>query len=101
MNPTDEQLAVLACDITRRPKGAPSFDDVLPALHDLRREAGALVLDFDPAARATVAALVDAERRCCPDIGWDLRLDPAPRLRISAAPEQLDVFEGFLRQPAG
>jgi hypothetical protein len=93
MKPTDDQLAVLACDITLRPKDAPGIADIAAAVRSLDREPGALVLEFDPAARAVVAQLVEAERRCCAGIGWDLHLEPAPRLRITATAEQLDIIE--------
>ncbi|MGH2588316.1 MAG: hypothetical protein ACRDJE_25630 [Dehalococcoidia bacterium] len=89
-------LAVLACELDKRPKGAPSFSDLEAAIREVRRESGSLVVDFDPAESERVAALVDAERQCCPDIGWELQRSPALRLRISATPAQLDVFEGFL-----
>ncbi len=91
-----EALAVLSCEIDQRPKDAPSFFDLEHAVRDVRRVDGAIVVDFDPAEAERVAALVAAERLCCTDIGWDLEHTPALRLRISAAPAQLDVFEGFL-----
>jgi hypothetical protein len=97
VNPTPEQLETLACDFDRRPKGAPGFLDVAPSIRSLRRENGALVIGFDQAAAGSVAALVDAERRCCAGIGWELNVEPAPRLRITAAPAQLDLIEQVLR----
>jgi len=91
-----EDLAVLACELDKRPKEAPSFSDLEAAIREVRREGGSLVIGFDPAESERVAALVDAERQCCPDIGWELQCSPALRLRISATPAQLDVFAGFL-----
>ena len=91
-----ETLDVLACDYEKRPRGAPSFFDLEGVIRDLRREDGSLVIDFDPAAGEAVTALVEAERQCCASIGWDLQRGAGLQLRITAAPEQLDVFEGFL-----
>ena len=91
-----EALDILVCDYQLRPKGAPSFFDLDGSARGVRREDGALLIDFDPAAADQVAALVDAERQCCTSIGWELQTVPALRLRISAAAPQLDVFEGFL-----
>ncbi len=94
-----EALDVLSCDYQMRPKGAPSFFDLEGSVLGMRREDRSLLIDFDPAATEQVAALVDAERRCCASIGWDLQTAPILRLRISATAPQLDVFEAFL--PAG
>ncbi len=91
-----EALDILACDCQLRPKGAPSFFDLEDAVRGVRREDGALLIDFDAAAAEHVAALVDAERQCCASIGWELQTAPTLRLRISATAPQLDVFEGFL-----
>ncbi len=91
-----EALEILACDYQLRPKGAPSFFDLEGSVQGVRREGGSLVIEFDPAAAEQVAALVDAERQCCASIGWELQSSPVTRLRITAAPGQLDVFEGFL-----
>ena len=91
-----DELEVLACEYEKRPKDAPSFFDLEGAVRAVRREDGALVIDFDPAEAERVAALVDAERQCCATIGWELQRSPLLRLRISASPAQLDVFEGFL-----
>ena len=98
MNPTEETLDVLACELDKRPKDAPSFFDLADAVHAVERSPGALVVTFDPAATRDVEALVAAERLCCPSIGWDLRHSPALQLRITATPGQLDVFEQFLTE---
>src|SRR3712207_15904 len=45
-----EALDILACDYQMRPKGAPSFFDLEGSVRGVRREDGALVIDFDPAA---------------------------------------------------
>ena len=60
----------------------------------VRREPGALVVDYDSAAAEVLATVVEAERLCCPDIGWYLENpDPATdaaagdvvRLRVEAS----------------
>jgi hypothetical protein len=104
-------LDVLGCEIGARPKGAPSFDDVAGAVRGVRREAGALVVDYDPSAAEKLEAVVEAERLCCADIGWHLeRVTPAEggppeggpagvvRLRIEASPARLDVL-GLMIEP--
>ncbi len=91
-----EALDALACDYQMRPKGAPSFFDLEGSVWSVHRVDGSLLIDFDPAVAKQVTALVDAERRCCATIGWELQTTPALRLRISATAPQLDVFEGFL-----
>ncbi|HLZ71291.1 MAG TPA: hypothetical protein VKV26_15420 [Dehalococcoidia bacterium] len=86
-------LDVLVCDFQARPRGAASVFDVAPAVQSVRREADALLIDFAPEAAPAVAEYIDAERQCCRQIGWELTLAPAPRLRISGTPPQLDVLE--------
>jgi hypothetical protein len=88
---SEELRDTLACEIGLRPAGAPTFGDVADAVRGVCREKGVLVVDFDPAASAAVTALVEAERRCCAGIGWDLSGSP-PRLRITATPNQLDAL---------
>lgn len=92
-------LDTLACDLTQRPRGASSFADVAAALRSVRRDGDSLVLEYDAAAAATVAAVVEAERRCCPEIGWELAGGAAARVRITASDAQLAVFESFLTLP--
>jgi DNA-binding transcriptional MerR regulator len=85
-------LTTLACDITLRPADAPGIDDIRPAVRAVIREAGAVLIEFEPAAASVAAAFVDAERRCCARIGWELTATPVPRLRITATPDQLDLL---------
>jgi hypothetical protein len=92
----DDALNVLACEHDRRPKGAPSFFDLQSSIRAVRREEERLRVDFDPAEAAAVQQLVEAERLCCADIGWDLQQSPALTLTIRASPAQLDIFEQFL-----
>lgn len=91
--PTQEQLDTLACDITARPHGAPGFDEIMPAVRRIERAPRTLTIDFAPESYATVEGCVAAERLCCAEIGWELEREPAPRLRITATPPQLDVLE--------
>jgi hypothetical protein len=105
-----EILEAMSCDIGARPPRAPHFDDVAGALRVVRREPGAIVVEYDPEASAALEAVVAAERLCCTDIGWRLER-PAPaeaagatpdavvRLRIEASPAQLEVV-GLLFRPA-
>ena len=93
---TADTLDILACEYEKRPKGAPSFFDLQPAVRGAHRADASLAVAFDPAAAAAVTELVAAERLCCPGIGWELTQGPVVRLRIQATPAQLDVFEQFL-----
>jgi hypothetical protein len=93
----DDALNVLACEIDKRPKGAPSFFDLQHSIRAVRRERDGLRIDFDPAEAGAVRQLVEAERRCCPEIGWDLQQTPSLTLVIRATPAQLDVFEQFIQ----
>ncbi len=86
-------LDVLACDMAARPRGAASVFDVAPAVRNVQREDGALVITFAPEAAPAVAEFVAAERLCCREIGWELRETPAPTLRIAASPARLDLLE--------
>jgi hypothetical protein len=96
MSLDEADLDTLSCEIAKRPTGAPSLEDIAPAIRAHRREGDALVVEFDGAAADTVAEVVAAERLCCAEIGWDLQRDPALQLRIRATPAQLDIFEQFL-----
>ena len=87
---TDSHLAALACELTKRPKAAPHFGDLIGSLRAVRRCDGELVVEYAPAEAARVAELVAAERLCCARIGWEL---DGATLRITASPEQLDLLE--------
>jgi hypothetical protein len=93
-------IEVLACDIGARPKNAPSFEDLAPYIRSVLRDDRAVTVAFDNVALPKVEALVDAERQCCPDLTWDLEPEPHLRLRIGAAPAQLDVLEQMLALPS-
>jgi hypothetical protein len=92
---TDDTLDELAREYDKRPKGAPSFFDLQTAIRRVRREDGALVVDFDLATGAAVEELAAAERRCCPTIGFAVTHTPAPTLRITATAAELDIFQHF------
>ena len=100
-------LGALVCDIGARPAGAPHFLHVRDALLAVRRDSGALVVDYDPAAAPVLERVVDAERTCCAGLDWQLERvvpDERPgtsgtsggallRLRVAGTPEQLDVMQ--------
>jgi len=67
--------------------------DVAPAIRRIVREAGSLVVDFDPAAVDCVRDYVAAERLCCPTIGWELEDRGALSLRIGATAGRLQTLE--------
>jgi thiol-disulfide isomerase/thioredoxin len=102
-------LATLACDLGARPAGAPHFGAVAGAVRAVRREPGALVVDYAPEAEETLAAIVAAERACCADLGWHLERASAGagdagdgvRLRVEASPAQLDALTPVFTTPAG
>lgn len=93
---TDDTLDVLACEYQKRPKNAPSFDDLHSAVRTVRREDDALIIQFDPARADAVEELAAAERLCCPTIAFDVTRTPVLTLRITATAAQLDIFEQFL-----
>ena len=73
----------------------------------MRREAGALVVDYAPEAGDALAAIVAAERACCAELGWHLERVPSGpagavvRLRVEATPERLDALAPAFAAPAG
>jgi hypothetical protein len=118
--PVDQALDALSCDIEARPAGAPHFLHVHHALLAVRREPGALVIDYDPAVAPTLERVVDAERTCCAGLDWQFeRVAPEGRpdttgeaggtvlrLRVAGTPEQLDVMQllfeaGGTQRPTG
>jgi hypothetical protein len=98
-------LDAMSCRIGVRPAGAPHFEDVAAALRTVRRDAGALIADYDRSAADALEAVVAAEKVCCAGIGWHFERHGAPhgaaRLRVEAGPGQLDALELLLRPPAG
>jgi thioredoxin-like negative regulator of GroEL len=102
-----ETLATLACDLGARPADAPHFGAVAGAVRAVRREAGALVVDYAPEAGDALAAIVAAERACCAELGWHLERAEAGaagavvRLWVEATPAQLDALAPAFEAPAG
>jgi hypothetical protein len=94
-----EILDTLVCEPARRPTGAPTIGDVLPAIRAASRDERQLTVTFDRTVTDLVSAVVDAERQCCSTIVWDLDTDPEPVLRIGARPGQLDVLEAIFVPP--
>ncbi len=90
-----EILDTLACEIDKRPRGAATAMDLMPSVRSSHRTAGALVIEFDPAAAAQVEEFVAAETLCCAEIGWHLERAARPRLTITATPAQLDAMSGL------
>lgn len=86
-----ETIEVLSCDIGSRPP-APGIEALLPQVRHVRREAQALVIDYDPAAASDFAAFAAAERVCCASLGWEVDT-AASRLTIRATSEQLDALQ--------
>ena len=91
--PTDIELDVLVCEIGVRPKAAPTFETLAPHVEQVQRFDDRIEVSFASAAADDVASLVEAERLCCPGIGWALVREPAVVLTITATPSQLDVLE--------
>ncbi len=93
--PAEDILETLACEIGVRPAEAPHFQHVEHAVLATHREQDSLLVDYSAEVAPTLERIVEAERLCCAEIGWSL--DPASdgkaRLRITAAPEQLDALE--------
>jgi len=98
-----EILETLACEIGRRPAGAPTIGEIIPALRSARRDDRQLTLTFDRCATDLVSAVVAAERVCCSTIRWELAAGQELELRIAAGPAQLDALEAIFspapRQP--
>ncbi len=88
----DDLLDILACDIEARPGDAPGIE-IGQYARAIKRTDGEVVIDFDPAAVASVEASAAAERVCCSSITWRVEQAPSLRLRIGASSEQLDVIE--------
>jgi hypothetical protein len=96
MSLNQDTLDVLACEIAKRPKDAPTDHEVFGAVRRMTRMGDTLELSFDPEAAPTVVAFAEAERLCCAGIGWDVEDGPETVLRITATPAQLDLFEAMI-----
>ena len=89
-------LDVLACDITARPVGAPTIDDIRRYTRKTAVSDRILSVTFDSGTASEVAAFVEAERLCCKGIEWHLQ-PPEPVLIIVASQAQLAVLESLLQ----
>jgi len=89
----NEIIEILDCDLAARPQAAPGIDALLPHVLRASRTPGALLVEFDLQVEPMLAAFVEAERLCCAGIGWEIELDTAVRLRITAADTQIDAIE--------
>jgi hypothetical protein len=85
----------LVCEPGKRPAGAPPIDQILGSVTGQHRDADGLTVTFEPTAAKTVQGVVEAERRCCSTLGWDLETADGVRLRISGGPHQLDTLEAM------
>ena len=93
-------LNTLSCEIGVRPAAAPHFGDVAPALRGVKREDGALLVDYDAKVADTLAAVVEAERLCCAELGWSVERPARTggdagtlvRLRVEGTADQLDAL---------
>jgi hypothetical protein len=94
-----EILETLVCEHGRRPRGAPTIGDLLPAVRSVQRDGSRLLVTFDRTVADLVAAVADAERQCCSTITWELQTDQAVQLRIGATPAQLDALEAIFSPP--
>ena len=89
----DDVLEALACELDKRPAGAPGFGDLAPALRSLRRDGDTLIAEYDPTEASRLAEVVAAERLCCAAIDW--RVDGA-RLTVQGTARQLEALERLL-----
>jgi hypothetical protein len=95
--PSAAIIEVLGCDLSVRPAGAPTIEALAAFVQGVQRDAGSVTVRFAPEARDTLAAFVEAERRCCAGLGWHMGEGPDVTLRIDAGASALDflnhVFE--------
>jgi hypothetical protein len=94
-----EFLDTLVCEPASRPQGAPTIGEIVPAVRSAHRDERQLTVAFDRSAADLIGAVVEAERRCCSTITWELETAPEPVLRITATPGQLDVLEAIFSPP--
>ena len=97
---TPEVVDALACELGKRPTGAPTIEDVVGSVTSLHREGDSLVVAFDPAIAEKVQAVMEAERQCCSTVNWQLEREQGTQLRITALPLQLETLEAMF-SPAG
>ena len=94
-----QSLAVLACDLEERPRGAPGILDVASAIQQVIRDEGVLIVSFAATVTRELEAFVAAEQQCCAEISWNLHQAGAQtRLKVVATAEQLDQLEMLFTQ---
>jgi hypothetical protein len=87
---------LLTCDITARPQGAPTIDDMRLHVRKTALSERTLSVTFDSGAVSALAAFMDAERQCCTEIEW--HFEPSKSvLRIVASKAQLAVLQSLLQ----
>jgi DNA-binding transcriptional MerR regulator len=89
---TPDMLEALVCVPGQRPTGAPTIEQILGSVTGVSRSAEGVTVTFAPSAAETVRAVVEAERQCCPTIGWHLDTEDKVELRINGGPLQLDTL---------
>lgn len=85
-------VEVLACDISQRPAGAPGPDELRPFLRSVRRDGGALTVEFDAGVGPLLEAFAAAERRCCSNLGWNVT---GSSLTVSGTETQMQEFAEY------
>ncbi len=98
ITPATADLAVLACEISARPAGAPTPEQLAPFIAGCHRGRGALCIPLLPEGREMAEAFVSAETLCCPEIGWSVgQMGGMLAIIIQGTPEQLDVVERLFK----
>ena len=87
-------VRVLACDMSRRPHGAPALAALAAAVRRIESRGHDLVIDFDAEAESALADVVAAERLCCAQLGWEL--EQRTRLRVVGSELQLELVARLL-----
>ena len=95
--PREDLLAVVGCEIGKRPAQAPTLDDLGPHLLGVQRQRDSITVRFAPEALAMLRAFAEAERQCCAGIGWTVSEGPDVALRIEAGPAQLEAFAAMIQ----
>jgi len=89
-------IDVLDCDLAVRPKAAPGLHELSAHVKRISRGATELVIEVDPAGAEILSAIVEAERTCCPGIGWEIEEGDRLTLRITGGQEQVSMLETLI-----
>jgi hypothetical protein len=84
-------LTVLGCDPEARPD-APGFAEVIGQALSWRREDGRLTVEFPPDAGRDITLFAEAERQCCPGLGWEVRQGDRTTLVINGTAEAMQAM---------